>query len=104
MAIQKIKSNADRNKAWRGTMILYSGITAKTKNVPPDKKSRDPLTKQKPKQRTYYTFCPKEIDLKDVWYDEGVKNIDEVIDCIYEERIPLEEYKARFFPNDKAIE
>lgn len=102
--IQKIKSNADRNKAWRGTMILYSGITAKTKNIPPDKKSRDPLTKEKPKQRTYYTFCPKEIDLKDVWYDEGAKNIDEVIDCIYEERIPLEEYKARFFPNDKAIE
>lgn len=68
--ISKIKTNADRNKAWRGTVILASTITTKVKNLPPEAKDRDPLTKNKPKQRHYYTFCPKEVDVKDVWFDE----------------------------------
>ena len=102
--ISKIKSNADRNKAWRGTTILASTITTKVKNIPPTTKDRDPLTKTKPEQKHYYTFCPKEVDVRDVWFDEGAKSIDEVIDCIYEERIPVQEFKARFFKDEKPLE
>lgn len=102
--IDKIKTHGDRNKARKGTMILYSGITTITKNVPPNKKSRDPLTKEKPKKKNYYTFCPKEVDLKDVRFDEGAKNIDEVVDCIYEERIAVEVFNARFFDGEKPID
>lgn len=97
--VQEIRLFVDYNKARYGTGIVFSGLEIQSQFVAKDSTSyfgnEDDL-----ERIDSVHIKVRDVPIKDAYFDESARRIDDAVDCIYQEWLSLDEYKCRYLELD----
>jgi len=97
---QEIRLHMDYSRARYWTAILYSWLEVSSKFIA--KESNDwyfnPKWELERLEELHVKI--KDVPIKQAYFDETAKRYEEAVDCIYEEYLPIDEYKLRYLDDN----
>lgn len=97
---QEIRLHMDYSRARYWTAILFSGLELSSKFIA-DEDNQDYFNpKWKLKRIEELHVKIKDVPIRQAYFDDTAKRYEEAVDCIYEEFLPIDEYKLRYLDDN----
>jgi len=90
----------DYQSAKYGTGILSEAITSESRIEWDSSDTEYYADEYKEKKVTLRHIGIKNIPIRKVWFDENARNVEQCMDCIYEEDMSIEAFRLRFLDED----
>lgn len=90
----------DYQSAKYGTGILSEAITSESRIEWDSSDTEYYAEEYKEKKVTLRHIGIKNIPIRKVWFDENARNVEQCMDCIYEEDMSIEAFRLRFLDED----